>query len=162
MVRCKGEWNCRKCSLHLHGRAAPVSDIQFFKPKIGHAPPEVNETHGHTIPTFTDEQVSSFLHQVKEIAPNTLLLSSLTDSEDTDSALRRLPRTLHVQPGASSSLWNCLFEEEAAAAENCAGDTGLEASKPDLDIGSSGTGNWGNGGGQRLFSAALETLRVDH
>ncbi|KAL1446912.1 hypothetical protein MTO96_044452 [Rhipicephalus appendiculatus] len=53
-------------------------------------------------------------------------------------------------------------EEEAAAAENCVGDTALEASKPDLDIGSSGTGNWGNGGGQRLFSAALETLRVDH
>ncbi|KAL1468485.1 hypothetical protein MTO96_041439, partial [Rhipicephalus appendiculatus] len=53
-------------------------------------------------------------------------------------------------------------EEEAATAENGARDTGLEASKPDLGIGSSGTGNWGDGGGQRLFSAALETLRVDH
>ncbi|KAL1479200.1 hypothetical protein MTO96_052053 [Rhipicephalus appendiculatus] len=54
--------------------------------------------HGHTIPTFTDEQVSSFLHQVKEIAPNTLLLSSLTDSEDTDSA----PETTTQDPARSA------------------------------------------------------------
>ncbi|KAL1482351.1 hypothetical protein MTO96_033859 [Rhipicephalus appendiculatus] len=89
---------CKWIEASKGGKAAPVSDIQFFKPKIGHAPPEVNETHGHTIPTFTDEQVSSFLHQVKEIAPNTLLLSSLTDSEDTDSA----PETTTQDPARSA------------------------------------------------------------
>ncbi|XP_077495023.1 uncharacterized protein LOC144106157 isoform X1 [Amblyomma americanum] len=85
---------CKWIEASKGSTAAPVSEIEFFKPKIGRAPPQVSEAPDYSVPVLTDEQVSRFLHQVKEIAPNTLILTSISDSEDTDSA----PETAALEP----------------------------------------------------------------
>ncbi|XP_077523065.1 uncharacterized protein LOC144133871 [Amblyomma americanum] len=85
---------CKWIEASKGSTAAPVSEIEFFKPKIGRAPPQVSEAPDYSVPVLTDEQVSRFLHQVKEIAPNTLILPSISDSEDTDSA----PETAALEP----------------------------------------------------------------
>ncbi|CAN8010785.1 unnamed protein product [Ixodes pacificus] len=66
--------------------AAPLSDIILSKPKVGQAVIQVAPRPRGPVPTWTDEQVRGFMHRIKALAPKTLLLSSITDSEETDSA----------------------------------------------------------------------------
>ncbi|CAN7978347.1 unnamed protein product [Ixodes persulcatus] len=76
---------CRWIEVSRKSVAAPVSDIIFFQAKgrtgCDSSCPETTGTC-----TWTDEQVRGFMHQIKALAPKTLLLSSITDSEETDSA----------------------------------------------------------------------------
>ncbi|CAN7995345.1 unnamed protein product [Ixodes pacificus] len=76
----------RTGGLRSQGKAAPLSDIIFFKPKVGQAVIQVAPRPRGPVPTWTDEQVRGFMHQIKALAPKTLLLSTITDSEETDSA----------------------------------------------------------------------------
>ncbi|KAL1474735.1 hypothetical protein MTO96_037767 [Rhipicephalus appendiculatus] len=65
--------------------AAPVSDILFFKPKIGQGVPDEKPRPQEAVPTWSTE-LHSLFHQVKSLAPSTLLISSIFDSEETDSS----------------------------------------------------------------------------
>nr|XP_054925014.1 uncharacterized protein LOC129384011 [Dermacentor andersoni] len=72
---------CCKRSLHVHSRAAPVSEINFFKAKPGQQVPEPAPRQQGSIPTWNFDQMHSFLEHVKTFAPSTLVLSCVTDSE---------------------------------------------------------------------------------
>lgn len=48
-------------------QAAPVSQIQFFKPKPGQRVPEPDPRQQAPIPTWSSDQVHTFLQQVKVI-----------------------------------------------------------------------------------------------
>ncbi|XP_040071122.2 uncharacterized protein LOC115313676 [Ixodes scapularis] len=77
---------CRWIEVSRKSVAAPLSGIIFFKPKVGQAVIQVALRPRGPVPTWTDEQVRGFMHRIKALAPKTLLLCSITDSEETDSA----------------------------------------------------------------------------
>ncbi|CAN8024013.1 unnamed protein product [Ixodes persulcatus] len=78
---------CRWITASSTAQASRVASIDFIKPSKRRrintisAPKEVS-SH----PEATAEQLKDFLKAVKRLAPDTLVLRSLTDSEDTDTA----------------------------------------------------------------------------
>lgn len=81
---------CRWISPSTSAQAAEVVDIRFVKPETARKKkrtrdPASEAPQQRQLASATDDQVQTFLKRVKEIAPSTLLLSSLTDSEGTDT-----------------------------------------------------------------------------
>ncbi|KAL1478154.1 hypothetical protein MTO96_035181 [Rhipicephalus appendiculatus] len=77
---------CMWSNVSKKSTAAPVSEIQFFKPKPGQQVPETVRRQQAPIRTWSSEQVRTFLEQVKTLTPSTLVLSCTTDSEGIDSS----------------------------------------------------------------------------
>ncbi|KAG0439564.1 hypothetical protein HPB47_016600, partial [Ixodes persulcatus] len=74
-------------NLFLSGKASRVASIDFIKPSKRRRIKTIStakEVSSH--PEATAEQLKDFLKAVKRLAPDTLVLRSLTDSEDTDTA----------------------------------------------------------------------------
>ncbi|XP_049518801.1 uncharacterized protein LOC125943497 [Dermacentor silvarum] len=66
--------------------AAPVSNILFFRPKICQGVSDEIPRPQEAVPTWSTDQLHSLFNQVKSLAPSTLLISSISDSEETDSS----------------------------------------------------------------------------
>ncbi|KAG0417976.1 hypothetical protein HPB47_005221, partial [Ixodes persulcatus] len=79
---------CRWITASSNAQAAPVAAIDFIKPsrkrQLKHAP---TPKESSPVPEATAEQLQGFFKAVKEFAPSTLVLQSLTDSEVTDTAV---------------------------------------------------------------------------
>ncbi|KAG0442882.1 hypothetical protein HPB47_015520 [Ixodes persulcatus] len=79
---------CRWITASSSAQAAPVAAIDFIKPsrkrQLKHAP---TPKESSPVPEATAEQLQGFFKAVKEFAPSTLVLQSLSDSEDTDTAV---------------------------------------------------------------------------
>ncbi|KAL1445277.1 hypothetical protein MTO96_045108, partial [Rhipicephalus appendiculatus] len=120
--------------------AAPVSEINFFKPKVGAPVPQPTPRAQQDVPRWTDEQVRSFCSQLMSNAPTTLLLTSVSDSEATDSAPETAdhcpePPTKQRKVSATFPLGDIYKDDNLETAK----DIKLSAAQcvGDLDLGSS-------------------------
>ncbi|CAN7943128.1 unnamed protein product [Ixodes pacificus] len=78
---------CRWITASSTAQASRVASIDFIKPSKRRRINTIStpkEVSSH--PEATAEQLKDFLKAVKKLAPDTLVLRSLTDSEDTDTA----------------------------------------------------------------------------
>ncbi|CAN7984148.1 unnamed protein product [Ixodes hexagonus] len=79
---------CRWITASSSARAAPVASIDFIKPSKKRRIKAISTPKGgSSVPEATAEQLQVFLKAVKRLEPDTLVLGSLTDSEDTETAV---------------------------------------------------------------------------
>ncbi|KAL1479583.1 hypothetical protein MTO96_051739 [Rhipicephalus appendiculatus] len=141
---------CKWIEVSRKTAAAPVSEINFFKPKVGAPVPQPTPRAQQDVPRWTDEQVRSFCSELMSSAPTTLLLTSVSDSEATDSAPETAdhcpePPTKQREVSATFPLGDIYKDVNLETAKDiklsahqCAGDTrvnrtGLDATEHIVD-----------------------------